>query len=72
MKSPDSEAEEGHLIKKIPFMFVLPGISCVYRVLIMNTINFGERNSGPQVGVNNGVINLGAGRSATAMVMGLC
>ncbi|KAJ5416976.1 uncharacterized protein N7487_000526 [Penicillium crustosum] len=26
----------------------------------MNTINFGERNSGPQVGVNNGVINLGA------------
>ncbi|KAJ5869517.1 hypothetical protein N7455_004458 [Penicillium solitum] len=26
----------------------------------MNTINFGERNSGSQVGINNGVINLGA------------
>lgn len=52
-------------------MFVLPGISCVYRVLIMNTINFGERNSGSQVGINNGVINLGAGKSATALAMGL-
>ncbi|KAJ5202881.1 hypothetical protein N7449_004960 [Penicillium cf. viridicatum] len=41
-------------------MFVLPGISCVTLVLIMNTIKFGERNSGSQVGINNGVINLGA------------
>jgi hypothetical protein len=36
----------------------------------MNSIKSGDRNSGSQVGINNGVINLGAAKFLTALVMG--
>jgi hypothetical protein len=50
-------------------MFVLTGMSCVHIVLSMDSIKFGDRNSGSQVGINNGVINLGAGESITALAI---
>lgn len=54
-----------------PVLFVLlskPSTMCI--VLSMNSIKFGDRNSGAQVGINNEVMNLGAGKSLTMLVLG--
>lgn len=36
----------------------------------MSCVNFGDRNSGYQVGINNGVVNLPAGELSIALMIG--